>query len=90
MLEIPAVHVVEWVEVLIVAGDDAHGANAVDPGAEYDDVADLHLTGKATDEAALEALVLFTRLPWPRIPGPDEPHAVGEEHVRVGTVGGPC
>ena len=61
VLEIPAVPVIERLEVLIIASNDAHGANPIDPRAEHDDVTDLHLAGKATYEASLEARVLFSR-----------------------------
>ncbi|MER3466695.1 MAG: hypothetical protein C4340_06205 [Armatimonadota bacterium] len=83
VLEVPSVHVVELVQVQIVAGHDPDRAYTRDAGAEQKDIANLDLAGKAAHEPALELVVITFRRPRSRVPWADEADAVLQEHIRV-------
>jgi hypothetical protein len=83
VLKVPAVHLVELVQVQVLARHDAHGDDAGDARSEQDHVADFHLAGEAADKTTLKLVVIALRFPRPRIARPDKPNAVSEEHVGI-------
>ncbi|RTG98964.1 hypothetical protein CSW50_13870 [Thermus scotoductus] len=82
-LEVPAVDVIELLEVEVVAGHDADRTEGRDPCAQQKDIPDLDLAGKPAHETAPELVVVSPWLPRAGIPGADEANAVLQEDVHV-------
>ncbi len=87
MLKVPSVHVVELVQVRIIAGHDPHGNNRGYPCTKEHHVAHLYFAGETANETTFELVVVALRLPSPGVARPDEPHPVPQEYLGIGPGG---
>src|SRR5262249_53405206 len=69
VLQVPAVHVVERIEILVATRDDADSRHLCEPCSQQHQITPCDLARETSHEAALESLVTALRGPWPRVPG---------------------
>src|SRR5262245_6005440 len=90
MLQVPAVHVVELREILVVAGDQADGFYDRVPGPQEDKIPGSGLGGEPPyGRGIVEVLVRASFFPRPRIARSDQPDAVTQEEGGVRPPRGP-
>lgn len=75
-LQVPPVHVVELVEVQVLAGHDPDRADRGDRRAQQEHAADLDLAGEPADGGAVELVIATSLIPGPCISWPDQANAM--------------
>ena len=83
VLQVPAVHVVEGVQVQVVAGHEAHRGDRREARAQQEHVAGRDLAREAPHEAALELVVVALGGPRSGVPRADQRDAVPQEDLGI-------
>ena len=86
MPQIPAVYIIEGLEEIVVARNDAHRHDRVSTRAEQYEIAWLYLFGEASD-GTRRIHIGASAPPWAGLARADQGHAVAHEDVSVGPVG---
>jgi hypothetical protein len=84
VLKVPSVHVVEGVDVEILARNDADRRNRREARSQSEGIATANFTGKATHESALELIVITFRPPRASIAWTEQSDPVFDKNVRKG------